>query len=224
LQELAKAIASKECNTVAIRISWVGAVIDPYHSTDISTEFSPVMRELQRLFPSPPTLGMFTLPGQTSPEPLWGHISAFEWMPDREGLAGPPPRSQRLNKARDQWVDSFREDAKANDAIWKNRIGTVLNQISDGVNDWCARDRGQQWSPDQLKGRLDNSLEFLQRLDEALHHQDGPYTREHIFWHHRDIARLYQNTKTSQRENFVNQDEWSSLLTEYFYHPWLHRS
>jgi hypothetical protein len=144
-------------------------------------------------------------------------------------LALKPPHSARLTEVCDEWIDSFRAQAEderrqnPQTGIQKNRIKTILCELAKGITKWCVLDQEQQWSPLQLKARLDGAQDFLRRLDEALHHRDGPFSKEtYILWKHRNIVQLYQGTKASQRENFIDKDELDRTIDEYILSPWLH--
>jgi hypothetical protein len=209
LAQITAGIDTQEVDQVTIGINWECGLVQPYE---------PFGRLLARSSRNA-TWGMFTLPGNTEPEPLRGHISVLEWRPSREPWSPKLPQNDNLALACDQWLKTVEQDATSEHKIQiSGRINGILRTFSEGIMKLSSQEVS---SPDLLKYRLDYGLRFLTRLDEALHPQDGPFSKEGYIWLHRNISQIYQNTTASQRNNFIDSHSLREILFEYSFNPWL---
>jgi hypothetical protein len=212
LEQFSKDMTAGEVDTVDIGVNWVcGLIENPYgHFGQL----------LQNLF-TRATWGVFTIAGETSPEPLWGHISVFEWKPGSKPIGRKPPEADNLGSVCDVWLKAFEETSKESGEIWRTRIKSPLHQLAKQATEWCRHEHGSL-SAGYLGSTLNYALEFLHRLDEALHQQDGPFAKEKsILWQHRDIGSTIKTTSASQRESFIDSTEIRMVVERYLANAWL---
>jgi hypothetical protein len=215
LEQLWRDITAGEVDTVNIGINWVCGLIE--------NSYGHFGQLLQNLF-TRATWGMFTIAGETSPEPLRGHISVFEWKPGSKPTGRKPPEADNLSRVSDEWLKAFEERSKESDEIWRTRIKALLHQLAKQATEWCRHEHGSL-SAEHLEGTLNHTLKFLQRVDGALHQQDGPFSKEkYLLWQHRDIASVNNTTSSSQRESFIDLIEMCIVVEQYLSNAWLHNS
>jgi hypothetical protein len=200
LERLAGDVTARRVNTISIGIEWVAGLVK------------------HLLLGAGTTWGLFKLSDDGSPEPLWGHVTSITWT---ESAAHPSDRqivSEKLGDVCEEWTKAFAKKCEEEkDQLWRRRTASVLGLMAKTITSNNADSAGN------LSCKLDQASEFLQRLDEALHQQKGPFNDEKYFlWAHRNLGNLMRKSKPSRREHFADTIELSNLATEYLANPWLH--
>jgi hypothetical protein len=117
----------------------------------------------------------------------------------------------------DQWREAFKARRAEQAKDWMNRCDSALSALGRTIAAWC---QAQGRKPGELRAKLEEAEWFMQRLDEALHQQRGPFAEEkHYLWANRNLFGLYRSTKPSQRESFINLPGLEEVVTEYLGSP-----
>lgn len=203
LDRLITDVMDGRASTVRIGINWVaGLVEDKYAPQRYAT-----------------TWGLFKLSDESAPEPLWGHVTQFAWTPTTVAEAREKPVHDELERAREEWMKSFKARRKDEDERWMERSEAALSAVTGAIAEWCAN---QGESAAKLTHLCNNAQWFLQRLDDALHRDKGPLADErYALWRHYRLSALVRKAGAASH-GLVDDDELLRLTREYLANPWLH--
>ena len=203
ISSLADAIAAGSINSVNVEIHWVGGIArgDTWGGKG-------------------ETWGILKI-GKEEPEPLYGYVAGVHWTPGQQ-VSMPYWPEDQLSRVCESWLKRFKQNAKDGDK-WKKRTEDVISQSAEQITRQCRHD--EDMSPNILKARLDDTLDFFLRLDEALHMPEGPFQEETAaLWQHRDILKIFKSKKSSERQYFVDRDALRRSIREYVSNTWLYES
>lgn len=164
----------------------------------------------------PNTWGLIRRSEDASPEPMRGYLTSTTWRIGKPTAGTQRSKDHKLAQTCEEWTTSFYAESKEKNEHWGGRSQSIMGYLAKKITE------NHNGSAARLSWKLDSAKEFVQRLDSALHENDGPFANEkYNIWEHRDLGNLIRTTKPSQRESFVDLSELSVLINEYLSIDWL---
>jgi hypothetical protein len=212
LEKIVADVERSSTNDLQIKIRWECGLVRDKHAP-----------------PAYPTSwGMFRLTEGEPPEPLRGYVESVNWaLTSDDKVAVTSISSSESGDVRSynnigfEWIKIFEERCLEDSATWMKRAKSAVPMMATHIEEWC-RLNGKS-DPKEARWRIEESLRFMQRVDETLHPAGGPFVAENYdIWRHRNLAHIYANTTPQQRIDCI--DGLASLpeiISEYLATPWM---